>query len=1334
MATRYWVGGSGTWDASSTTHWSATSGGAAGASAPTSSDDVIFNSASSGASYVVSMIFSGVVCNNITTTAPAVGTLSIDNQAGVGYGITAYGSTINFHATCNFPSIIDITTNSNAATVNFTFNSSGTLTSLVRATVNNTFSGGVINFCVGHTQTFQQIAVYGAFINPGTINCTSATLTVSSSYSAFGGTDSVTFFANTAVNLTNTTLNMGSVAGSWGANTSAVVSILYGTNTYTGFIYNEVRSYTTHNLGFTNTGTGAKYTLKGENSTSGIQALNVINCSGGLTASNFSESNPLSVWGGSGGGGVTTPVVIGAITLSGAWVTIGPQLSGYSLPTSITTGAITLNDGTSAGSGLYLESTTVNINGNVLLSGTTYGQLLGMDCIFAYYCISTITGTLTSTAPVGVKNIIKVSRDAYPTTVTGNTSITNTIICTNESSSDPICYANWIQSGASTFTSTSNPTSVVGSFGFGGTGSFITVGSITMGTGAASFTSTNIELNGVGAAGKSLNSGGLVTVNGSGVSTGTTFTYYSGVSFVAATLATWTDVLIQNPNNNSDTFAVTGALGFTLAGATKNSGISAQYTRFACTGPMTLNLGSVGTPAAYVDSIAASGTFTITSPAATTGVLFLNAAQGLTSTFTGAASFTRTSFASYGSSTFSSTFTWVQTTGATGSISASGTTTFTGVASITDPFSLQFGIVVAGANFTINSTNTRIDQVVLTSYTNANAAATTSLTNIGISSTQGWNISGNLSLFKNTNLGLSTSGSSSPSSTVGGTLTTDSATGTFYSIEGAAGSTLALNGAVTLVNCMLRVPTITVAGGASKAFAYSLTSSVVPDTRQNVSYGLATLNNYSYPEIAFDSFTLTNTGSTFSIAGGGAVNLRTLVRPFSNTTTAATMNLAVNPTFTDVDFWRITPGGASTKPWTGTRLGNVGTLTNITTSAPKNVYFVGGAGSWGAAKWATSSGGTGAVANYPLPQDSINFDSNSGTGDITLPASVRFKDFSVLNVAAGTVTINTSNVTSYQGTFMLMSGSFYGPAFAPAGTFIFGNNSSYSSYYVSSPNTYGELGMILIAADSSAADTHTIATQNIEFMPRQALQFANLGSLNVTKNLVNSSGYYLYSIKSYFQDSRTISFSCDQVGPNTAISSHFSGYNTTYSFDYGTFNLGSCSFGAQSIGSLTTATVQDTAYTIYFGNVVSMTNNTNPNAGNLVAVVLSGSQNIIQPNATSNNYYKNFSVIADIAGRNADVVIQTPGSSLGFYDFSIAGAGLSSFVMRGASASVVDLVKLGGGFVSLPSAQIAPNYSGIAINASPANSWYAPGGTVQSGSTGWSTATRSTNTGGFLTF
>lgn len=47
MAQRFWVGGAGNWDAT-TTHWSATSGGGSGASSPTAADDAIFNSLSGG--------------------------------------------------------------------------------------------------------------------------------------------------------------------------------------------------------------------------------------------------------------------------------------------------------------------------------------------------------------------------------------------------------------------------------------------------------------------------------------------------------------------------------------------------------------------------------------------------------------------------------------------------------------------------------------------------------------------------------------------------------------------------------------------------------------------------------------------------------------------------------------------------------------------------------------------------------------------------------------------------------------------------------------------------------------------------------------------------------------------------------------------------------------------------------------------------------------------------------------------------------------------------------------------------------------------------------------
>lgn len=48
MASRFWVGGTGTWDASDTTHWASSSGGAGGQSVPGSGDTVTFD-ASSGA-------------------------------------------------------------------------------------------------------------------------------------------------------------------------------------------------------------------------------------------------------------------------------------------------------------------------------------------------------------------------------------------------------------------------------------------------------------------------------------------------------------------------------------------------------------------------------------------------------------------------------------------------------------------------------------------------------------------------------------------------------------------------------------------------------------------------------------------------------------------------------------------------------------------------------------------------------------------------------------------------------------------------------------------------------------------------------------------------------------------------------------------------------------------------------------------------------------------------------------------------------------------------------------------------------------------------------------
>lgn len=68
MAARYWVGGTGNWDASDTTHWSATSNGAGGASVPGASDDVTLDASSGGGTVTVTatVLVNGLKLNTYT--------------------------------------------------------------------------------------------------------------------------------------------------------------------------------------------------------------------------------------------------------------------------------------------------------------------------------------------------------------------------------------------------------------------------------------------------------------------------------------------------------------------------------------------------------------------------------------------------------------------------------------------------------------------------------------------------------------------------------------------------------------------------------------------------------------------------------------------------------------------------------------------------------------------------------------------------------------------------------------------------------------------------------------------------------------------------------------------------------------------------------------------------------------------------------------------------------------------------------------------------------------------------------------------------------------------
>jgi hypothetical protein len=70
MASRFWVGGTGTWDASDTTHWAATSNGAGGASVPGSGDTVTLDGSSGGGTVTVNTTITvqSITCGAFTGT------------------------------------------------------------------------------------------------------------------------------------------------------------------------------------------------------------------------------------------------------------------------------------------------------------------------------------------------------------------------------------------------------------------------------------------------------------------------------------------------------------------------------------------------------------------------------------------------------------------------------------------------------------------------------------------------------------------------------------------------------------------------------------------------------------------------------------------------------------------------------------------------------------------------------------------------------------------------------------------------------------------------------------------------------------------------------------------------------------------------------------------------------------------------------------------------------------------------------------------------------------------------------------------------------------------
>ena len=201
MANRFWVGGTGTWNGSSTTNWAATSGGAGGQSVPGSADTVTFDASSGGGVVTVNTnfnitsltmgAFTGTLDFSVNNNSPTMGTFSgtgtgtrtLNMGAGT-FTLTATGASWNFTTTTgltfNAQQSRILLTNTSATACSFNGGSltyytleiaKGSSTAIITINGSNTFANFIdntstaahtITFASSTTQSFYRFNVRGS--------------------------------------------------------------------------------------------------------------------------------------------------------------------------------------------------------------------------------------------------------------------------------------------------------------------------------------------------------------------------------------------------------------------------------------------------------------------------------------------------------------------------------------------------------------------------------------------------------------------------------------------------------------------------------------------------------------------------------------------------------------------------------------------------------------------------------------------------------------------------------------------------------------------------------------------------------------------------------------------------------------------------------------------------------------------------------------------------------------------------------------------------------------------------------------------------------------------
>jgi hypothetical protein len=200
---------------------------------------------------------------------------------------------------------------------------------------------------------------------------------------------------------------------------------------------------------------------------------------------------------------------------------------------------------------------------------------------------------------------------------------------------------------------------------------------------------------------------------------------------------------------------------------------------------------------------------------------------------------------------------------------------------------------------------------------------------------------------------------------------------------------------------------------------------------------------------------------TFTCSAGTNATMRHFVRSDTLGTTRTLTCAAVS--LTDVDFRDITIAGVAA-PATGTRIGDCKGNSGITFTAAANKYWnLAAGGNWGGAiGWATGSGGTPNINDFPLAQDTCFFEAtglNSGA-TITINQGYNIGTIDMSARTTNTMTLACSQAPTIYGNWINGTGT----TLSGAGTLTFSGRGSQT--ITSAGNTFTQ-GIIINSPNGS---------------------------------------------------------------------------------------------------------------------------------------------------------------------------------------------------------------------------------------------------------------------------